>query len=281
MEVESELTADGVVVFSPVVDVDDESVEAAGAFDRLLSDEVESSTEACFDRTLVGEAVVDVRVTLVPFFLTELRGLARPGICDPDAALFSFFSFILACISSPCFSSLCLFSSITAADSAAVSGGLGGPLMFTACEYMLVLFELSPFVVESFPCKSVGSGVKTFLRGVVATLSLLPTASLLCSLEKDGYGRLDLFPFGEIESVRRPSSGMGKELFRGVVRSGLRGFDSESGLPSRISSLDRLFFFTLEDRGFLRSLPSNLESRSLSRTRSLVETILEDAMCDV
>ena len=39
-------------------------------------------------------------------------------------------------------------------------------------------------------------------------------ASLLCALEKDGYGRLVLLPFGDIGDTLRSNSGMGNDDLR-------------------------------------------------------------------
>lgn len=57
----------------------------------------------------------------------------------------------------------------------------------------------------------------------MTTLSLLPTASLLCAFEKLGYGRLILLAPGDDEEALRSSSGMGTDVRRfggvfGVVR---------------------------------------------------------------
>ena len=49
--------------------------------------------------------------------------------------------------------------------------------------------------------------------------SLLPTASLLWAFENDGYGRLILLPFGELEEALRLSSGIGIDDLRLVEGS--------------------------------------------------------------
>ena len=43
---------------------------------------------------------------------------------------------------------------------------------------------------------------------------MLPTASLLCALEKDGYGRLVLLALGEADEGRCSTSGIGMEVRR-------------------------------------------------------------------
>lgn len=57
----------------------------------------------------------------------------------------------------------------------------------------------------------------------MATLSRLPTASLLCAFEKLGYGKLALLALGGVDEALRSCSGMGMEVRRlagvlGVVR---------------------------------------------------------------
>lgn len=51
----------------------------------------------------------------------------------------------------------------------------------------------------------------------MTTLSRLPTASLLCALEKLGYGKLVLLSFGGVDEAFRACSGMGIEVRRLVV----------------------------------------------------------------
>ena len=46
------------------------------------------------------------------------------------------------------------------------------------------------------------------------TFSLLPTASLLCALEKDGYGKLVLLALGEADEARGSTSGTGMDVLR-------------------------------------------------------------------
>ena len=42
-------------------------------------------------------------------------------------------------------------------------------------------------------------------------MSLLPTSSLLCAFEKEGYGKLVLLPRGEAEESPLSTSGTGKD----------------------------------------------------------------------
>lgn len=46
------------------------------------------------------------------------------------------------------------------------------------------------------------------------TFSLLPTASLLCALEKDGYGKLVLLALGETDEALGSTSGTGMDVLR-------------------------------------------------------------------
>ena len=48
----------------------------------------------------------------------------------------------------------------------------------------------------------------------MTTFSRLPTASLLCALEKEGYGKLVLLAFGDADEDLRSSSGMGMDVRR-------------------------------------------------------------------
>ena len=89
--------------------------------------------------------------------------------------------------------------------STAVKGGLGGPSRRPETSRQSLTRGIS-FVLSI----SVGSGVRRFDLGDTKS-SLLPTASLLCALEKVGYGRLLLLPRGELEDAGRCISGMGGE----------------------------------------------------------------------
>ena len=140
----------------------------------------------------------------VPFevlfdMLTRTAGfLAVSSVFVPSAGA----SFVF-CVCSPSIRSvLGRLSSLDEARPSAVNGGLGGGFIVAVdCRFACVS---APFPAIDFSfCRSVGSGVKTFLRSGEATFSLLPTASRLCALEKEGYGRLVLLPFGETEDARR------------------------------------------------------------------------------
>lgn len=67
-------------------------------------------------------------------------------------------------------------------------------------------------------------------------MSLLPTASLLCSFEKEGYGRLVLLPSGEADESCLSSSGTGIDaLLLVVVGDGL--VEPRSGGVAALSTL--------------------------------------------
>ena len=70
------------------------------------------------------------------------------------------------------------------------------------------------------------------------TSSLLPTSSLLCALEKLGYGRDVFEPQGEEEEALRSSSGIGIEDLRFGV--GVLVVDDLAGLTSSLSLVDLL-----------------------------------------
>ena len=103
------------------------------------------------------------------------------------------------------------------------------------------------------------------------TFSLLPTASLLCALEKDGYAKLVLLAIGVSVVGRFSNSGTGIDALRGLG-DGDALVDLRSGGVEALSTLrdDRLdlclFSFDLGVSGSL--------SRSLSLT---FEGIVRDA----
>jgi len=107
------------------------------------------------------------------------------------------------------------------------------------------------------------------------TFSLLPTASLLCALEKDGYGRLVLLPFGEMEDTRRSNSGIGSEDLR-LVGGGL-WLELRSGVVEVLGwSFDEDFRDDREDRCRGLSLDFGVStSLSFSRTSRTFEGILK------
>lgn len=81
----------------------------------------------------------------------------------------------------------------------------------------------------------------------MATFSRLPIASLLCALEKDGYGRLVLLAFGETEGPRRSNSGIGSEDLR-LAREGGLWLELRSGVAEVLTwSFDDDFRDDLED----------------------------------
>ncbi len=109
----------------------------------------------------------------------------------------------------------------------------------------------------------------------MATFSRLPIASLLCAFEKDGYGRLVLLPFGELEETRRSNSGIGSEDLR-IARGGGLWLQLRSGVAIVLTwSFDDDFRDDLEDlwRGLSFDLGVS-PSRSLSFSRTF-EGILE------
>ena len=107
------------------------------------------------------------------------------------------------------------------------------------------------------------------------TFSLLPTASLLCALEKDGYGRCVLLPLGEIEGIRRSSSGIGNEDLR-LVGGGL-WLEMRSGVAELLGwSFDEDLRDDREDRCLDLSFDLGVSaSLSLSRTSRAFEGMLK------
>jgi len=91
--------------------------------------------------------------------------------------------------------------------SVAVNGGLGG-----AASVVADLGAVPALDGESRP-RSVGSGVYKDNLGL-GTLSLAPTASLLCALEKVGYGVLAFEPAGDAAEPLRSISGTSMEVPR-------------------------------------------------------------------
>jgi hypothetical protein len=81
--------------------------------------------------------------------------------------------------------------------------------------------------------------------------SVLLIASLLWALEKVGYGRLILLVFGDTESCRRLSSGIGIEALRFDEESVILELRSGTMITSSSSSyLEELFRLEREDLGF-------------------------------
>ena len=190
-------------------------------------------------------------------------GVESPAFCLVDSLsnLGPLAFFRMPCV---CASASPLFSSSRVAWLSAVSGGLGGPFMAGA-------FRAASCLGLSRCCRSVGSGVSMFFLGGVARFSLLFTASLLCALEKDGYGRLVRLPFGEMDVVRRCSSGTGMD----VCRRGAESPRTELRSSAPVSSSSARSFagapcLVLPDLCRRRSLGSDRgESRSPARSLSL------------
>lgn len=70
----------------------------------------------------------------------------------------------------------------------------------------------------------------------MTTFSLLPTASLLCALENDGYAKLVLLAAGESVVRRLSNSGIGIDALRGLG-AGEVSVDLRSGGVEALSTL--------------------------------------------
>ena len=101
---------------------------------------------------------------------------------------------------------------------------------------------------------------------MLTTFSLLPTASLLCALENDGYAKLDLLAIGESVVGRLSNSGTGIDDLR-ALGAGDVLVDLRSGGVEALSPLwdDRLDL-CLVSRGFFDFGVSESLSLSLSLT---------------
>lgn len=107
----------------------------------------------------------------------------------------------------------------------------------------------------------------------MTTFSLLPTASLLCAFENEGYGKLVLLPSGEFDSVLLSTSGIGTDDRRLVV--------GESVVELRSSVGDVLSTSLRDERIDLwRGLSLDLgESASRSFSLSRIFEGIVDANC--
>lgn len=150
--------------------------------------------------------------------------------------------------------------------SSAVRGGLGGArvggalAVFAGVEALRLSFE------RAFWSRSVGSGVYSDSLGFT-TSSRLPTASLLCALEKFGYDVLDFT--SDVAVVRRSISGTSIVTFLAEREDCRSEVDDLSGrgesLPGSLLSSLRLRCSFFAERG--RSLSLALVA-VLSRSRS-------------
>jgi len=162
-------------------------------------------------------------------------------------------------MSSPCLSSLLLFSSTMDVRLSAAGGGLGGPFalaLLTTRSFFGDLF--SEFFSSEVRVDDIEEGRS----------SLLLTASRACAFERLGYGKLTLLSFDGSRDGRRVSSGTGAKpcLFKSdAPLDELRlYFLRPSFDPSLSTSSSRVFdVFRLgrSDLCFLRSLRSGLPSR--------------------
>lgn len=143
-----------------------------------------------------------------------------------------------------------------------------------------VCFDADSLSLEAF--RSVAGGVKIFNTGRAA----VPTASRLCSLEKDGYGRLDFesdlrgtsSTFPGIEDRLLLSTGERDVL--DDVFSFVATFRWDRCLSLSLSRSLSLSFLSLSFSDFVDSFFSRRLSALLSRTlEGMLDRRLHDATC--